>query len=134
MGEVLRGCAACGAPFKPRHARHRHCPAHEQKGNAHRSPTTRTRPSSSTERAKILAELLATQPHCALRGPGCTGIATAGDHIVPAAKGGRYELSNLRPACATCNSSEGGKLAHGGALEPVPSEAPPRMPSGRVLH
>lgn len=129
-GQILRGCATCGQPFKPRNAGHRHCPAHEQHGNEHRSPTTRTRPSSSTERARILTELLAGNPSCAIRGPGCTGIATTGDHIVPASEGGRYELTNLRPACSTCNSSEGGKLAHRPSA-PAPA---PRAPSGRVLH
>lgn len=133
-GQILRGCAVCGQPFKPRHARHRHCPEHEQHGNAHRSPTTRTRPSSSTERGRILAELLAANPHCAIRGQGCTGIATTGDHIVPARDGGRYELGNLRPACATCNSSEGGKLAHTAASELPQPTAPALRPGKRVLH
>ena len=32
------------------------------------------------------------------------------DHVVPLAKGGRHALSNLLPACWTCNSSKGSLL------------------------
>lgn len=32
------------------------------------------------------------------------------DRIVPGAKGGRYVRSNIRPACAGCNSETGGAV------------------------
>ncbi len=32
------------------------------------------------------------------------------DHVVPLARGGRDEISNLVPACKACNSSKGAKL------------------------
>jgi 5-methylcytosine-specific restriction endonuclease McrA len=31
------------------------------------------------------------------------------DHIVPVSKGGRHEIDNAVPACASCNSSKGNK-------------------------
>lgn len=31
------------------------------------------------------------------------------DRIVPGARGGRYVRSNIRPACAGCNSETGGR-------------------------
>lgn len=33
------------------------------------------------------------------------------DRIVPGVRGGRYVRSNIRPACADCNSETGGALA-----------------------
>jgi 5-methylcytosine-specific restriction endonuclease McrA len=112
---VLRGCSRCGAPFVPRHARHRWC---EACGPPEPSPTTRTRPSSSAERALIRAAVLKRDATCQLRlDAGCTGRSEVADHIVPAAEGGRYELSNLRGACHHCNSVAGGRktsaLEHG---------------------
>lgn len=134
-GTILRACAACGAPFTPRHARHRHCPGCEPHGNEHRSPTTRTRPSSSTEREFIRAQVLAGDPDCALALPGCTGKATVADHIVAAEDGGAYTLDNLQPACHHCNSVRGGRrpspLKHGRADQradrPVSGEVGPRV-------
>lgn len=32
------------------------------------------------------------------------------DRIIPGCKGGTYRRNNIRPACAQCNSSTGGKL------------------------
>jgi len=49
---------------------------------------------------------------CAIRLPGCEGVATTVDHIVPVADGGTDALSNLRPACEHCNSVLGGQRAH----------------------
>lgn len=105
-GQILRACARCARPFKPRHARHRHCERCEEHGNEHRSPTTRTRPSSSTERERIRALVLADGAPCALQYPGCEGLANRVDHIIPAEDGGPYELWNLQPACDFCNSSK----------------------------
>lgn len=34
------------------------------------------------------------------------------DHIVPLSRGGEHSLSNLVPACGSCNSSKGAKLLH----------------------
>jgi 5-methylcytosine-specific restriction endonuclease McrA len=115
-GRILRGCASCGAPFEPRHARHRWCPNCEP-GPESRSPTTRTRPSSSTERERIRGEVLPDGAECSLQLDGCEGLATVAHHVVDAADGGRFEAANLQPACDHCNSVLGGRsssaLRHG---------------------
>lgn len=33
------------------------------------------------------------------------------DRVIPGCLGGRYVRSNIRPACARCNSETGGRLA-----------------------
>ena len=43
---------------------------------------------------------------CALRLPGCTGLATTVDHVIPLVHGGKD--GPLVPACAHCNSVKGG--------------------------
>jgi len=43
-------------------------------------------------------------PICHLQLPGCTRRATTKDHVLPVDQGGTDELSNLRPACVSCNS------------------------------
>lgn len=61
---------------------------------------------------KVRATVLERDAHRCLVGmEGCTGIATQVDHIIPLAFGGpAYELSNLRGACASCNSGRANKL------------------------
>ena len=36
------------------------------------------------------------------------------DRIIPGCDGGTYRRNNIRPACGSCNSSTGAKLAHRG--------------------
>ena len=43
-------------------------------------------------------------PKCWLQLPGCTGLATTKDHVVPVDHGGTDAIENLRPACGPCNS------------------------------
>jgi 5-methylcytosine-specific restriction endonuclease McrA len=38
--------------------------------------------------------------------------ATTIDHVIPLSRGGTTELSNLLPACVSCNSSKRDKLLH----------------------
>lgn len=51
---------------------------------------------------------------CALVLPGCAGHLTVDtvtvDRIVPGCEGGTYRRSNIRPACASCNSKHGAQL------------------------
>jgi 5-methylcytosine-specific restriction endonuclease McrA len=44
---------------------------------------------------------------CQVRLPGCRGIATTVDHIIPAVDGGTADPDNLRAACGHCNFSRG---------------------------
>lgn len=60
---------------------------------------------------RIRAAVLERDGHaCQINGPHCTGHATHADHIIPVGQpGGRSELSNLRAACAACNSGKHGR-------------------------
>lgn len=46
---------------------------------------------------------------CWLQLPGCTLTATTGDHVIPRARAPHlaYDVSNGRPACASCNRRRG---------------------------
>lgn len=46
---------------------------------------------------------------CQINGPNCTGTATHADHIIPVWQGGPSVLSNIRAACAECNSAKHGR-------------------------
>lgn len=41
----------------------------------------------------------------------CSVDTVTVDRIIPGRQGGTYRRNNIRPACGTCNSSTGGKLA-----------------------
>jgi 5-methylcytosine-specific restriction endonuclease McrA len=61
--------------------------------------------------ASIPTELLSAKlaywgGRCWIAGPGCTVEPTTWDHVKPLSKGGAHCLANLRPACASCNSSK----------------------------
>lgn len=47
---------------------------------------------------------------CELQGPGCTGVATQADYLVPWSRGGTL-ADGLRGVCATCNARRGNALA-----------------------
>jgi 5-methylcytosine-specific restriction endonuclease McrA len=53
------------------------------------------------------AIVLARDPWCRLRLPGCTGKSTTVDHVLSVAKGGRNDIGNLRGACGNCNRRRG---------------------------
>lgn len=46
---------------------------------------------------------------CWLNLPGCTTVATTGDHIIPRSVQPelQYDVDNGRPACASCNRRRG---------------------------
>lgn len=48
---------------------------------------------------------------CELRLPGCTGVATVRDHVIPVSRGGAAGPG--RPACAHCSNAQGAALARG---------------------
>lgn len=109
-GRIYRACAKCAQPFTPKGPRHRHCDRCRARFEA--SPTTRTRPSSSTERERIRKQVLARDPTCTIGLPGCTVTSTVAHHLRDAADGGAYTLDNLAGACHECNSALGGRRAH----------------------
>lgn len=50
---------------------------------------------------------------CWLGLPGCTGLASEYDHIIPYASHGKTTVANLRPACKHCNSSRSNRVLSG---------------------
>jgi hypothetical protein len=69
-------------------------------------------------RAAALAVIASAGGRCEIAGPGCLGVATACDHIVPAsvlAERGQldrfFDPLLLRAACSHCNASTG--ASHG---------------------
>ncbi len=50
---------------------------------------------------------------CWLRLPGCTVVATTGDHVIPRSERPdlQYDVANGRPACLPCNQRRGRRPA-----------------------
>lgn len=65
-----------------------------------------TKPQYSGPWRRIRAQVLERDGGlCQIRGPRCTGAATAVDHIVPVQSGGPwFDPANLRAACVNCNN------------------------------
>ena len=65
-----------------------------------------TKPQYSGPWRRIRAQVLERDGGlCQIRGPRCTGTATAVDHIVPVQSGGPwFDPANLRACCVTCNN------------------------------
>ena len=58
---------------------------------------------------KARKELLAQEPLCRLckqKAPPRITLATIADHIIPRAKGGSGDISNLQPVCPTCHDDK----------------------------
>lgn len=53
-------------------------------------------------------------PSCWLQLPGCTQLATTGDHVLPREDRPdlAYSIANGRPACLHCNSTRQGTPVH----------------------
>lgn len=57
-----------------------------------------------TVRRPLVAAMLADDPPCALRLPGCTGPATSVHELKPRGRGGSIvDTANLAVACLSCN-------------------------------
>jgi 5-methylcytosine-specific restriction endonuclease McrA len=54
--------------------------------------------------------LVASQGKCSVSG--CTRLATTADHIVPLARGGTHDPSNLRAMCSYHNSALGAAVTN----------------------
>lgn len=50
---------------------------------------------------------------CWLDLPGCTGVATEDDHIIPYRHGGKDTVGNIRRACRHCNAARGDRILSG---------------------
>ncbi|MGK3947422.1 HNH endonuclease [Microbacterium sp. K2] len=62
---------------------------------------------------------------CWLQLPGCTGIATTKDHVIPHAAGGPDTLENMRPACKSCNSKRQDRVISGYGAAVIVVTGPP---------
>lgn len=74
---------------------------------------------------------------CWLQLPGCTGMATTRDHLIPVAQGGTDDLENMRPACRTCNSTRQDMPIGGVSPQRVhvylQQDPPQHLPAGAVI-
>lgn len=59
----------------------------------------------STTAWRVIREyiLVRDRRRCQIGAPGCIGVATHADHIVPRELGGSDHETNLRAACEPCN-------------------------------
>ena len=94
---VSKVCLDCGAVI-PRGPR---CASCTSKRNILRGSSTARGLGSQWRRVR--KRQLRRQPICELRLPGCTFLATQGDHITPREQGGKATAANTRSACAPCN-------------------------------
>lgn len=108
----------CATPGCPELSTSTYCDRHTRRGRAHRSPTTRAQRDGTGDYDRNRALVLAGSPLCELRILCDGATADTVDHILPVASGGTHELSNLRPACRSCNSSRGARLATPGGRGP----------------
>ncbi|MEX0158212.1 MULTISPECIES: HNH endonuclease [unclassified Microbacterium] len=69
---------------------------------------------------------------CWLKLPGCKGVATTKDHIIPADHGGPDTLENLRPACKSCNSKRQDRVISGYGAVVIVVTGPPA--AGKTTH
>lgn len=59
--------------------------------------------------------VLTNEPMCrSCAALGYRTLAATVDHIVPRARGGSHDLSNLQPLCHACHDSKTGREKHGG--------------------
>jgi hypothetical protein len=112
----LRPCIDCGAAPGTRRGR---CVVCDRRSPRNHRGVARSLRGHGAPYDRI-ARALRGQP-CALRLPGCTGTATGADLIVPRRLGGLAVWGNVRPACAHCQSVQGGRVS---PKDPGPERAP----------
>lgn len=61
---------------------------------------------------RLRDRVIREEPECRLRLPGCTGVSTTADHIVPKSIRPDWVMKreNLRGACQPCNLKRGNKM------------------------
>lgn len=84
---------------------------------------------------KLTAAVLAFYGYkCWLELPGCTGLATTKDHVIPVAHGGTDAMDNFRPACASCNSKRRDLAISGiGGITVTVLVGPPTAPFAQTV-
>ena len=100
-------CNEPGCPFLTTGAK---CERHERTSSRNHYGVSRHARGLDAEYLRMREIVLAEEPICQLRFPGCTTIATTADHILPRVHGGPTVLGNLRASCAHCNMSRGARL------------------------
>jgi 5-methylcytosine-specific restriction endonuclease McrA len=73
-----------------------------------RQPPARQVEYSSGEYQQNRRLVIAREPTCHWRLPGCTQISTTADHVLGLSKGGDHALPNLVGSCRSCNEKRGG--------------------------
>ncbi len=66
-------------------------------------------PRSTWAWRRLAAQVVDEEPDCWLQLPGCTGVSTTGDHVIPVTVQPELALerSNVRGACWPCNDKRG---------------------------
>ena len=72
-----------------------------------RQPPARQAEYRSGEYQRNRRLVIAREPTCHWRLPGCTQISTTADHLKAVAEGGGHELENLVGSCRPCNEKRG---------------------------
>ncbi len=100
---------------------------------AKRIPAAVQRSGQATQ--KLTAAVLAFYGYqCWLELPGCTGLATTKDHVVPVAHGGTDAMENFRPACGSCNSKRRDLAISGiGGITVTVLVGPPTAPFAQTI-
>ena len=121
-----QGCAACNSPARRPGAhsvlfdldvtRTLRCPPCQEQARIRKNTDPPGRPSASqrgygAEWRKISAEVIAEATVCHwCSGPFTADDPATADHLVPKARGGTNDKSNLVGAHRSCNSSRGGRM------------------------
>ena len=118
-----RGCPACGtqatthgALFSMDSTGTRKCPPCQAEATKRRNTDPPGRPSAAArgygaDWRRVSAEVIAAATVCHwCGGPPVPGDPFTADHIVPKARGGTNDKSNLVPAHRSCNSRRGGQM------------------------
>jgi len=107
----LRRCATAGCPSRQMGPR---CSIHERTSS--RNHYGRSRQARGYDRPYEVARASLVGQPCAMRLPGCTGVATTAQHT---------DDGRLLPACAHCNFRDGARRAH---LRPRAPQRPGARP------
>jgi len=92
-----------------------HVPSHRRKTATMRVKTCNQAYASRDYRKAREAALLRDGYVCSMCGCKLEGFNATADHIVPLAQGGDpLDVTNLRAACRSCNSSKGKRTTHRG--------------------